>query len=186
VPLTCEMRTSFALVVSVALGVGGAACAKARAVAVVPDGPPLQVPVPPSRVLIPVEELVSTPPPPELGTAPVAVVPATSPPPAVEAKPQPAPPAASAPAPPAVPRDLRTAPVTGGDDERNVREMLAQAARDISRVAYGQLSAAGRAQYDQSKRFSAQAEQALKDRNVEFAATLAEKAATLAVELLGR
>jgi hypothetical protein len=35
-------------------------------------------------------------------------------------------------------------------------------------------------------RFSAQAEQALAGRNLIFAATLAEKAATLAAELLGR
>jgi hypothetical protein len=43
-----------------------------------------------------------------------------------------------------------------------------------------------RAQYDQSKRFTQQAEQALKDRNFVFAATLADKAAALAVELVGR
>jgi len=73
-----------------------------------------------------------------------------------------------------------------GDNERIVREVLARAARDIVRVDYSQLSADGRAQYDQSKRFSAQAEEALKERNVIFAATLADKAATLAAELLGR
>jgi hypothetical protein len=64
--------------------------------------------------------------------------------------------------------------------------MLARAQRDVGRVDYGKLSADGRAQYDQSKRFSAQAEEALKERNFVFAATLAEKAATLAADLLGR
>jgi hypothetical protein len=68
--------------------------------------------------------------------------------------------------------------------ERNVRDLLTRAQRDLARVNYGRLSADGRAQYDQSKRFSEQAEQALKERNLTFAFTLAEKAATLAAELV--
>ena len=48
------------------------------------------------------------------------------------------------------------------------------------------LSTAGRSQYEQSERFTAQAQQALLDRNLMFAATLAEKAAALALELVGR
>jgi hypothetical protein len=63
--------------------------------------------------------------------------------------------------------------------------MLARASRDLTRVDYARLTVDGRAQYDQSRRFSQQAEQALRDRNVVFAATLADKAATLAAELLG-
>jgi histone H3/H4 len=70
--------------------------------------------------------------------------------------------------------------------ERSVREMLTRASRDLSRVNYTRLSADGRAQYEQSKRFSAQAEDALRERNLVFAATLADKAATLAAELLAR
>jgi hypothetical protein len=66
-----------------------------------------------------------------------------------------------------------------------VRDLLTRASRDINRVDYGKLSVDGRSQYEQSKRFSQQAEQALKDRNFVFAATLADKAATLATELLG-
>ena len=66
-----------------------------------------------------------------------------------------------------------------------MRDLLTRAARDLNRVDYGRLSADGRAQYQQSKRFSQQAEQALKDRNFVFATTLADKAATLATELLG-
>jgi hypothetical protein len=53
-------------------------------------------------------------------------------------------------------------------------------------VNYARLSPDGREAYDQSKRFSAQADQALKERNLNFAATLADKAATLAAELIGR
>jgi hypothetical protein len=56
----------------------------------------------------------------------------------------------------------------------------------LAQVNYKLLSVDRRAQYDQSKRFSEQAEQALKDRNLIFAATLADKAATLAAELLGK
>lgn len=180
------MRTVWGVIAVVVLGVGGASCAKARASGVVPDGPPLQVPAPPPRILTPVEELVSTRPTPELGTAPVAVAAPSPPRPVTEVRPEPPPSVAAEPAPPIAPRELRTAPSTSGDAERNVREMLAQAARDIARVEFGQLSPAGRAQYSQSRRFSAQAEQALRDRHVEFATTLAEKAAALAAELVGR
>jgi hypothetical protein len=184
--MTSDMRAAVALVVLMALGVGGAACAKARASAVMPDGPPLQVPEPPPRVVTPVQELVSTPPSTEIGTAPVAIVPPTPPRPVAEPRTQP--PAAASPVPtvPAVPRELRTAPLTAGESERSIREVLAQAARDISRVEYAQLSPAGRTQYDQAMRFRAQADEALRQRNLVFAATLADKAAALAAELLGR
>ena len=176
-----------ALVIAVLLAVTGGACAKAGAVALVPEGPPLQVPEPPSRIIIPVEELVSTPLVPDAEPAPVAVAPRTPPRPASEPKPQPPPPpvVAAPPPAPAEPRDLRPVLPANVEGERSVREMLARAARDIARVEYSRLSADGRAQYDQSKRFSAQAEQALKERNLIFAATLADKAATLAGELLG-
>jgi hypothetical protein len=53
-------------------------------------------------------------------------------------------------------------------------------------VDYGKLNADARAQYDQAKRFMEQAQQALRDRNFVFAATLADKAATLAAELVSR
>ena len=169
------------------LAAGGAACAKARAETIVLEGPPLQVPEPPSRVLVPVEELVSTPVVSGARTGAGRRDSAHSASSDAEAKPQPAPPPVVAPPlPVAEPRDLRTASPTNTDSERSVREVLARAARDIVRVEYSRLSADGRAQYDQSKRFSAQAEQALKERNLIFAATLADKAATLAAELLGR
>jgi hypothetical protein len=85
------------------------------------------------------------------------------------------------------PRELRPAsPARDAAAEKDVRDTLARAARDLSRVDYGKQSADARAQYDQSKRFTQQAEQALKDRNFVFAATLADKAATLAAELVSR
>jgi len=180
-----------------ALGVGlclaGATGCAARA-ATTPDGPPLLVPAPPERVLAPVEEapVAAAPLPETPATAvPPRPAPVTRPAPAAAAPPPPAAaaPAAAAPPPAApapAPRDLRPASPTNTATEGSVRELLARAARDINQVNYNRLSSEGRAQYDQSKRFSIQAEQALRERNLIFAATLADKAATLAAELLGR
>jgi hypothetical protein len=81
---------------------------------------------------------------------------------------------------------LRAPSPANAATERSVRDLLARAARDINQVDYSRLSAEGKSQYEQSKRFSIQAEQALRERNLIFAATLADKAATLAAELLGR
>jgi hypothetical protein len=74
----------------------------------------------------------------------------------------------------------------GAASEAGIRQRLTVAQRNLRRVDYGKLSADGRAVYDQSKRFAEQAEQALKDQNLVFAATLADKAATLSSELQGR
>ncbi|MBI3048917.1 MAG: hypothetical protein HYY76_11480 [Acidobacteria bacterium] len=171
------------------LAASAGACAKARA-ASVPDGPPLQMPEPPQRVLAPVEEPAAVAAEPALEPPPVAAAPPprTPPRPAPEPRPQPAPPAAPAPPPRTTEtRELRPAsPATAAATERSVRETLARAARDLGRVNYDRLSADGRAQYEQSKRFSTQAEEALRERNLVFAATLADKAATLAAELLQR
>jgi hypothetical protein len=159
----------------------------------VPDGPPLQVPAPPERVLAPVEAplVAATPAPEPEAEPPVAAVPprATPPRPVPEPKPRPTPGPPAAALPPRAPvetRELRPAVPATSASERSVRELLARAARDLGRVDFARLSADGRAQYEQSKRFSAQAEEALRERNLVFAATLADKAATLAAELLQR
>jgi outer membrane biosynthesis protein TonB len=167
----------------------GGACAKARAESA-PEGPPLQIPLPPEHVLVPVEPPAETasapdpePPPPPAAAAPRT--PAARP--AAPAKPQPTPPVAVAPpAPPSEPRELTAPSQASGANERSVRDLLTRAARDLKSVDYMRLSTDSRAQYEQSKRFSEQAEQALKERNLIFAATLADKAATLAAELLGK
>lgn len=174
--------------VGIVLALGAGGCAKARA-ETVPDGPPLRMPVPPQRVLAPVEALAVPAVAAEPEAPPVVAAPPRQPArPVTEARPRPAPPAAPpTPTPPATgPRDLRAASPTNAPTEPGVREMLSAAARDIAAVNYNRLSAEGRSQYAQSVRFSAQAEQALAGRNLIFAATLAEKAATLAAELLGR
>jgi hypothetical protein len=184
------------------LGVAGCAKTKAKTVA---EGPTLQVPEPPPRVLAPVEEepLAATPATPE--ASPHAPAPRTAPPrpaapprrpntaanePAPRQEPPAAdqavtPPVATTPAEP--PRELRPA-LSAADaaEERKIRDLLTRATRDLNRVDYRRLSTDGRAQYEQSKRFSDQAEQAIKDRNYVFAATLADKAATLAAQLLWR
>jgi hypothetical protein len=186
----------FVCLVQAALFAG--ACAKARAAAA-PDGPPLEMPDAPPRVLAPVD-----PPPPVVVTVPETPPVVEQRPPArpparrangnpseADARPEPPPPAPVAAQPPPGPvptetRELRAAPSSSAvDAERGVRELLTRATRDLNRVDYGKLSADGRTQYEQSKRFSQQAEQALRDRNFVFATTLADKAATLATELLG-
>ena len=167
----------------------GGACAKARAESA-PEGPPLQIPLPPEHVLVPVDppEETASVPEPEPPSPPAAAAPRTpAARPAAPAKPQPTPPVAVAPpAPTSEPRELTAPAPASGANERSVRDVLTRATRDLSKVDYMRLSTDSRAQYEQSKRFSEQAEQALKERNLIFAATLADKAATLAAELLGK
>ncbi len=180
------------------VALAGAGCAKAQA-KTVPDGPPLEMPAPPARVITPAEEpIVATPAEPsEPAPAPASAArrptrrpattteatqkpDATSSPGATEA------PAASAPEPAATtgpPAPTLRAP---GSAEKPIRDRVGIAQRDLARVDYSRLTEDGKAQYEQSKRFIQQAEQALKEQNFVFAQTLADKAATLAAELLGR
>jgi type IV secretory pathway VirB10-like protein len=190
--LTAKLGSSVVtcVLILVLCALWASACAKAQA-RTPTEGPPLIVPDPPARVLAPVE-------PPEPIAAAIPEAPTPAPPPPATRPPtrRPAPAAADAEPPrpePAVPTvvqpvtpapTLRAAPsAADATAERAVRDTLSRAARDLSRVDYGRLSSDGRAQYEQSKRFTAQAEQALKDLNFPFAATLADKAATLAAEL---
>jgi hypothetical protein len=161
----------------------------------VPDGPPLEVPAPPARVIAPADEPIATAPaePLEPAPAPSSTTrrpirrPANAEP---AQKPEPIPPA-DAPLPQvAPPEPAVTAPPptlrAPGSAEKPIRDLVSRAQRDLSRVDYAKLTEAGKTQYEQSKRFVQQAEQALKEQNFVFAQTLADKAATLAAELLGR
>jgi hypothetical protein len=76
--------------------------------------------------------------------------------------------------------------VSPADVERRVRQQVEQAKSDLDRVDYAKLNADGKSQYDTAKRFMEQADQALKEKNLVFAAKLAEKAAGLAAVLVGR
>ena len=158
---------------------------RARAEAI-PEGPPLAVPSAPAHQIA-VEQVADAPepePPPTpepASPAPRPVV--TNPPPRPRAETPPAPPAA---APPPETPTGRVAPATtatSAADERKVRELMGKASTDLARVDYKRLTKEGQAQYDQSKRFSEDAQQAIKERRFEYALTLAEKAATLAAEL---
>ena len=165
-----------------------AGCAKARA-QTVPDGPPLAMPQPPSRVFAPLEEepLVSSP----VAEAPVATAPrVATPPPRRPAPPEPEKPSSPAPAPtPSVeaPRELRAASSPADPEaERRITEVIRIATRDLNRVDYRGLTRGGRESYDQAKGFIDEAEKALTARNFIYAQTAADKAAKLANELLGR
>ena len=121
--------------------------------------------------------------------APVAaaVAPRTAPArPVTESRPRPTPPAPDAQGSVGRAGDLRAGSAGTAATGPSGRAILARAARDRASVNVSRLSIAGRSHYQQSERFTAQAEQALRDRNLMFAATLAEKAAALALELVGR
>ncbi|HEU4691593.1 MAG TPA: hypothetical protein VFS23_24690 [Vicinamibacterales bacterium] len=168
-----------------------AGCAKARA-ETVPDGPPLAMPEPPPRVFAPVDEeppLVAVPVVVETPTAEAPQVPQRRPPRRAAAteteKPEPTPP----PAPPApeVPRELRAASTPAdAEADKKIRALLQIATKNLGQVDYQKLSVAGREQYENAKSFGEQANEALTQRNYVFAETLADKAAKLASELLGR
>jgi len=174
-------------------------CAKARA-AGIPEGPPLAMPAPPPRVLIPAEEepLVAAPTGPDI---PLAAAPRVTPPPvqsrrATVSRAEPdgrvdVPPAAATaqtsvgPAEPV--RELLTVPAGAAAAETTrVHALLKQAETDRKKVesTYNRLSTDNRKNFDDSKRFSEQALEKLKERNMLMAVAAAEKAATLAASLV--
>jgi len=67
-----------------------------------------------------------------------------------------------------------------------LRRQLQRAFEDLQRVDYAMLSNDLKAQYDTARRFIVLGEQALKERNRLFAATLADKANAIASSLLRR
>jgi hypothetical protein len=167
-------------------------CARARA-SVVPGGPPLDVPAPPARVVVPLEVqaevLEPAPLPEEPPTPPVrpraptrADVPARAPEvPKVAEEVPPQPP------PTQPPTTLQTTPAAEqGEVERSIRATMARAAGDLNRIDYRALNADARTQYDTAKRFIEQAEEAIQARNLPFAKNLADKAAVLATQLSAR
>jgi hypothetical protein len=159
------------------------ACTRAQA-RVPPPVPGLLTPDPPDRVIVPVTIEVPEP--------PVAPAPAPANPsrpvtrperPATTAAAPPPAPAASEPVPP--PPVLQTA-TNPAELERKAKDSIAQAQRDLARVALPQLGANARELYDTAKGFIHQAEDALNIRNVVLAKYLADKAAALAGQLAKR
>jgi hypothetical protein len=161
-------------------------CGSKTRAEVIPEGPPLAVPTAPAHQIA--VEQVAEAPEPEPPPAPEPASPAprpvvTNPPPRPRTETPPAPPAA---APPPETPTVRVAPAptsTSAADERKVRELIGKASNDLARVDYQRLSNEGKAQYDQSKRYSDDAQKAIKERNFVYALTLAEKAADIAAEL---
>lgn len=174
------------LVALAGLAASGAACTRARA-ETVPDGPPLATPAPPPRVLAPVEEIL-------VEAAPLPDPPVEAPREASPTRPAPRrPPVADTakpaepPVAPATPAPAETAvrtPAANPAEERKISDLIARARGDLGKVHYQGLTENGKAQYDESKGFADLAAGAVKERNYPLAATLADKAATIAAELL--
>jgi len=176
-----------------------AGCARAKA-KTVPDVPPaLDVPAPPARdvetneteppqpVPLPQEPARNAPPRPRPAppTTPKAEQPRQEPPKPEAAPEGEVPKPAEEPARP--PTTLQTTPAEAeGDLERGIRDTLARASNGLNRIDYRILDANGRSQYDAAKGFIRQADAAIRAKNLVFAKSLADKAATIAVQLGGK
>jgi len=188
------------VVVLVALIATGCTRAHATTMPQLPDAA-LDVPPAPERDIEPAE--VEAPPPPQPPT-PAPESPRTQPPrprpaPARE-QPKTEPPKPAEPVPPIEapkpaeepPRGsptstLQTTPATEeGEFERGVRATLTRAQNELNRIDYRVLNADAKIQYDTAKRFIGQADDAVKKKNLVFAKSLADKAATIADQLAGR
>jgi len=162
----------------------------------VPTGPPLDVPAPPPRIVMPLEAEATPPPqpgppsdeprrPPAPPPArPRPAVPADAPRVAEEPARPPTPPATT---PPPAATNLQTTPAAEqGEVERAIRATMTRAGVDLNRIDYRALNADARTQYDTAKRFIQQADEAIRAKNLPFAKNLADKALTLATQLGGK
>jgi outer membrane biosynthesis protein TonB len=176
-------------VATVALLVPALGCAQrhARTAAVIEPPQPLAVPPPPPRVILPPQP---DEPPPVEDPQPLPTRPRTRPQPRSDAKTEPPKaetPAETHPQTPDTPvekpnQDLQPADAAG---EAAIRQQIGRARQDLNKVNYAGLSNDMRAQYDQSNRFLVLAEQNLKEHNLLYASTLADKAGAIA-EMLTR
>lgn len=176
------------MLVMALLLVGG--CGK-KVVQTAPPVPELDVPPPPPRNVEPTDAQVQQPV--TLVDAPVLTVErprVAPPPPPRDVKPEPRPEPVVEAKPAEELRPAATLQTTSTDREaeleRRVRAMLQAAAADLNRVDYRKLNTDVQLQDDTAKSFVRQAEDALKSKNLVFAQTMAEKAATLASQLAGR
>jgi hypothetical protein len=178
------------------VAVSTASCAHGKPKSVV-ELPPLDMPAAPPRVVEASApqptSVVSLPDEPTSNIRPRPVpaqrteTPRPAEPPRVEQSASEPPRPAEEPPKPLPPTTLQTTPTQReGEVERRIRILVAQAQNDLNRVNYQALNADARNQYDTAKRFATQAEDALRARNLVFANNLADKAAALAAQLLGR
>jgi hypothetical protein len=156
-----------------------------------PEPPPLDVPLPPPRLVEAAEtappEPVALLPEPARG-GPLPRTPPATPQLSEAAKSEPPePPKAPDELKPPAAATLRTTPTEEeGTLDRRTRGLLVEATTHLSRIDYVRLNADAKSQYDSARAFVRQAEEALRGRNLVFASYLADKAATLAVQLRGQ
>jgi outer membrane biosynthesis protein TonB len=167
------------------------ACTHAQA-KTAPDMPALDMPAPPAREIVAMDVDEPPPAPPAEEPAPPAQPPRPRPAPRADAaKPEP-PPVDTIKRPEEAPKptaatNLQTTPsTTEAELERLIRESLARASVDLTRIDYRVLNADGKSQYDTAKRFIQQAEEAMRAKNLVFAKNLADKSASLAAQLADR
>ncbi len=191
------MKAVYSMLLVSALACG---CVRARA-NTTPDAP-LDMPEPPPRDVAPND--VEPPPPvplvpePARSALPRPTVPREQPKPEPP-KPEPAkvepplpepaaePPPRTADDPAKAPTTLQTTPATAeAEVERGIRAALMRAAADLSRINYRALNPDAQTQYDTAKRFIRQADDAIRSKNLVFAKSFADKAATIAAQLGGR
>jgi outer membrane biosynthesis protein TonB len=186
--------SAFLLCCLAALPLLGTGCHRAHAKTTL-ESPPLDMPTSPPREVEPNEVEMPQPVPlpqepartaaPRLRPAPVREPKPEQPkpePPKPEAAPPVEPPKPEEP--PKPPTLLQTTPAnTEVDLERGIRATLIRAQTDLNRVDAGRLNADARTQYDTAKSFIRQAEAAVRDKNLVFAKTVADKAAVLAAQL---
>ena len=175
----------FVLLTGLTISLG--ACAAKAQVRTEVEMPLLDPPPPPPRVVAsyPIETEV-------VPVAPAVEAPAPARPPVRTPRPEKPEPAQSAPEPvqetsrAGSPPSLTLTPSPGTETQTAaaIRDLLARAARDLSRVNQASLNADGRTQFDTARRFLQQADEALKMRNIVFAGKLADKAATMAAVLV--
>jgi hypothetical protein len=184
-------------VVLVALSLTATGCTR-KVIAAAPPPVPLAVPSVPPRIVGPVVVPEERPQPVAEAPAVPTQRPATRPPrnrppdPAAEtavedpqrARVEGAEPAAA----PAAPAPLLRTRETANDVEaaKKVQDVLRRAEQNLARVNYRGLSANGKQQADTARRFIAQAGDALKNLQLTFALSMAEKAEALSTALVNR
>jgi len=202
---TFARRACISLAAALSAAVMLTGCATTKAATVI-DAPPLAVPRAPERVLVPAEQepLSATAVGPDTPVASVPRVQQQQPPPS-PARPRTArtdgdarsdaaaqPPSSAATQPPGNPSDanrqLRVVPSSAemAADQQNVQNLLKQVDADLKKVDPSKLSSNGAANFQESKRFSLQAAEKLKEGNVNLALVAAQKAAELAATLANR
>jgi outer membrane biosynthesis protein TonB len=188
------MKAIFFFVASAVATAGlSAGCTRAQA-KVTLEPPPLNVPMPPARVVETAVVEAAAPAQPEQEPVADVTPPRVTPQPPRQSRPaeaKPTEPVETAVKPEDAPRPVPTPlqalpPQQEGKEEARIRTAINSANTNLGRVDYRALGNDGRTQYEIAKGLIKQAEDALKAKNFVFAWSSAERAATLAAQLAGR